>query len=352
MCSTTCYKIVGVGHSGEIRQHLVFEEIIHNTRRTFCSCAADHVAGRSKLQFVNVLLQWYVQDPDRVDEAKIRPLIDLGVFHFSCCFLGRKREEWMHGSCLVMSTLRNFHHNTDLLRWTHVLLSQPVKGDKMSGRQQINSFRNPLQVLFTTVLDYPVLQTSFPWLGSNLQCSHPFLGGGLLSHLSWWYQGQPGVHVKKSMSQALMQTLSCSQGSGPGYLLTHPPVCVQELWQGFVYSAFPSCKGTKVSFAVVCKLLWKWRVIMLSFWELSQMLGFGSNHSAPVISRNQDVYLSKWLQCVSGIWRWFFLFAGKIIKKKIKIVNLCFPNYQNVVSLQQIFLTAWNKADMSRPSAI
>lgn len=32
---------------------------------------------------------------------------------------------------------------------------------------------------------------------------------------------------------------------------------------------------------------------MLSFWELSRMLGFGANHSVRVISRNQDVYLSK-----------------------------------------------------------
>lgn len=79
MCSTTQYKIVGVGHSGEIRQYLVFEGIIPNTRRAFCSCAAEYVAGRSKLQFVNVLLQWCVQDPDGVGEAKIRSLTDLGV---------------------------------------------------------------------------------------------------------------------------------------------------------------------------------------------------------------------------------------------------------------------------------
>lgn len=69
----------------------------------------------------------------------------------------------MLGSCFVMGSLRNFHHSSHLLRWTCVLLSQPVKGDKMSGRQQINYFRNSLQVLFTMVLDYPVLQTSFPW---------------------------------------------------------------------------------------------------------------------------------------------------------------------------------------------
>lgn len=163
MCSTTCYKIVGAGHSEENRQHLVFEEIIHNTRRDFCSCAAERVAGRSKLQFANVLLQRYVQDPDRVDESKIRSLRDLGVFHFSCCPLERRREEWIHGSCFVMGSLRNFHHSSDLLRWTHLLLFQPVKGDKMFGRQQINSFRNSLQVLFTMMLDDPVLQTSFPW---------------------------------------------------------------------------------------------------------------------------------------------------------------------------------------------
>lgn len=79
MCSTTHYKIVGVGHSGEIRQHLVFEEIIHNTRKAFCSGAAEYVLGRSKLQFANVLLQWCVQDPDRVDETKRRSLTDLGI---------------------------------------------------------------------------------------------------------------------------------------------------------------------------------------------------------------------------------------------------------------------------------
>lgn len=92
MCSTTRYKIVGVGFSGEIRQHLVFEGITHNTRRAFCSCAIEYVAGRSKSQFVNVLLQWCVKDPDRVDEAKIRSLKDLGVSHFSCCFLGEEER--------------------------------------------------------------------------------------------------------------------------------------------------------------------------------------------------------------------------------------------------------------------
>lgn len=70
MSSTTCYIIVGVGHSGEVRQPLVFEGIIHNIRRDFCSCAAEYVADRSKLQFANVLLLWCVQDPDRVDEEK------------------------------------------------------------------------------------------------------------------------------------------------------------------------------------------------------------------------------------------------------------------------------------------
>lgn len=38
-------------------------------------------------------------------------------------------------------------------------------------------------------------------------------------------------------------------------------------------------------------------------------------------------------------------------REKIKIINLCFPNYQKLISLQQIFLSARNKADMSRPSA-
>lgn len=69
----------------------------------------------------------------------------------------------MQGSCFVMGSLRNFHHRSDLLRRTHVLLSQPVKGDKVSGRQQRNYLRSSLQMLFTMVLDYPVLQTSFPW---------------------------------------------------------------------------------------------------------------------------------------------------------------------------------------------
>lgn len=93
MSSTTCYIIVGVGHSGEVRQPLVFEGIIHNTRRDFCSCAAEYVADRSKLQFANVLLLWCVQDPDRVDEEKIRSLTDLSGSHFRCCFLGSKREK-------------------------------------------------------------------------------------------------------------------------------------------------------------------------------------------------------------------------------------------------------------------
>lgn len=38
-------------------------------------------------------------------------------------------------------------------------------------------------------------------------------------------------------------------------------------------------------------------------------------------------------------------------KKKKKRINLCFPNYQKLISLRQIFLSARNKADMSRPSA-
>ena len=57
---------------------------------------------------------------------------------------------------------------------------------------------------------------------------------------------------------------------------------------------------------------------MFLFQELSWMLGFEANHSAPVISMNQDGYLCKLLQCVSGIWRWCFLSVGKIKKKKKK----------------------------------
>lgn len=57
---------------------------------------------------------------------------------------------------------------------------------------------------------------------------------------------------------------------------------------------FPAAKGEgRVFFAVVCKLLWKWGVITFMFQELSRMLGFEANHTTPVISRNQDVYMSK-----------------------------------------------------------
>lgn len=49
-----------------------------------------------------------------------------------------------HGSCFVIDNLRNFHHSYNLLRWTHVLLSQPVKRNKMSGRHQLDYFRNSL----------------------------------------------------------------------------------------------------------------------------------------------------------------------------------------------------------------
>lgn len=78
---------------------------------------------------------------------------------FQLMLSGEEEREVNAWQFFVMGTLRNFHHSSDLLRWTHVLLSQPMKGDKMPDRQQINS----LQVLFTIVFDYPVLQTSFPW---------------------------------------------------------------------------------------------------------------------------------------------------------------------------------------------
>lgn len=77
----------------------------------------------------------------------------------------------MHGSCFVMGSLRNFQHGCNLLRWTRVLLSQPVKRNKrnkMSGRQ-LDYFRNSLlsspfkEVLFAMLPDYPIPQSFFPW---------------------------------------------------------------------------------------------------------------------------------------------------------------------------------------------
>lgn len=38
-------------------------------------------------------------------------------------------------------------------------------------------------------------------------------------------------------------------------------------------------------------------------------------------------------------------------KERKKKINLCFPNYQKLISLRQIFLSARNKADMSRSLA-
>lgn len=74
----------------------------------------------------------------------------------------------MHGSCFVMDSLGNFHHSCNLLRWTHVLLSQPVKRNKMSGRQELDFFSESpcsffTEELFAVIPDYPVLQTFFPW---------------------------------------------------------------------------------------------------------------------------------------------------------------------------------------------
>lgn len=145
------------------------------------------------------------------------------------------------------------------------------------------------EVLFAVILDCPVLQT---FLGSNIQYSCPFLGGGLLLHLRCIYQGQPGIHMKEPVSWAL--TLSCIQ-HGLREPFTHLWVfrnydkasgrCLQYIFQ--------LQREIWVFFAVVCKLLWKRRVIMFLFQELSRMLGFEANHSAPLISRNQDANLSK-----------------------------------------------------------
>lgn len=108
-----------------------------------------------------------------VPEGKDLLLTDLGGSYFSCYLLERKREEWMHGSCFVMDSLGNFHHSCNLLRWTHVLLSQPVKRNKMSGRQELDFFQK-VPALFSKksfLLWYQTTQScrlSSLGLGSNL----------------------------------------------------------------------------------------------------------------------------------------------------------------------------------------
>lgn len=73
----------------------------------------------------------------------------------------------MHGTCFVKDGGGGFRHSCNLLRWTRVLLSQPVKRNKASGRQQLDYFRSsPLssqKSAFAAIQEYPVLRAPFPW---------------------------------------------------------------------------------------------------------------------------------------------------------------------------------------------
>lgn len=172
-----------------------------------------------------------------VPEGKDLLLTDLGGSHFSCYLLERKREEWMHGGCFVMDSLGNFHHSCNLLRWTHVLLSQPVKRNKMSGRQELDFFQK-VPALFSK-------KSFLLWYQTTQSCRLSSLALALISSVPILSCEGGFFHISDvytEVSQVFIQRNQCLRPR-------HRPWAVPR---GHMHPSTSWCSGTMTRLWVVC----------------------------------------------------------------------------------------------------